>query len=165
MNDWKVVLLSSGHDAASFDCGVESLNTFLRQYAGQNARKGINKTHVALYPQTQRIAGFYTLSAGSISFSAVPPECSRRLPNYPIPTVHLGRLAVDKQAQGKGLGGLLLLDAIETVRRTAESIGIFAVSVDALDDNAVSFYRSFGFIALLDDPRHLFLPIATIRKF
>jgi hypothetical protein len=59
---------------------------------------------------------------------------------------------------------LLLVDALRRSVQIAEHIGIRAVEVDALDDDARNFYRKFGFRSLLDDPRHLFLPMHKISK-
>lgn len=81
-----------------------------------------------------------------------------------IPVVLLGRLAVDRSVQGRGLGSWLLVDVLRRAQYLAEHIGIRAIEVDALDDAARTFYLKFGFIPLLDAPCHLFLPMQAIRK-
>jgi ribosomal protein S18 acetylase RimI-like enzyme len=161
---WIIQRLGAGHDRDAFDCGVESLNTFLQRYAGQNERHGICQTYVAVLPDAARVQGYYALSAGSIAFDQVPEPLRKRLPKYPIPVAHLGRLAVDRQAQGQGLGELLLLDAFERIVRAAEAIGIHAVEVRAIDEPARGFYLKYGFVELCDDPLHLYLALATLRK-
>ena len=164
MSPWRIGLLGRHHQRASFDCNEGSLNTFLRVHAGQNARKDISRTWVATPYESNLVAGYYTLSSGGVSFVILPDEVARRLPRYPVPTAHLGRLAVDRRFQGQGLGGILLVDALKRILGIADQIGIHAVTVDALHDQAKRFYEANGFLTLRDDPRHLFLPLATIRR-
>lgn len=164
MTAWCIEPLNKHHQRGTFDCGEESLNTFLLAHAGQNARRDISRTYVALPAESDVVAGYYTLSSGSVSFENLPDEVARRLPKYPVPTAHLGRLAVDLTFQGQGLGGILLIDALKRVRDTANTIGIHAITVDALNASARRFYEAHGFRSLRDDQLHLFLPMATIRK-
>ena len=81
-----------------------------------------------------------------------------------MPVVHLGRLAVDKAAQGQGLGDALVVNALSRVREVAGHIGIYAVEVWALTDRVATFYERHGFKPLLDHPLHLYLPMKVIRK-
>jgi GNAT superfamily N-acetyltransferase len=164
MTDGRIEPLRPDHDRSDFDCGEESLNRFLREFAGQHARKDMSRTYVAIPAGARTIVGYYCLSSGSISFETLPLDAARRLPRHPIPTAHLGRLAVDRRHQGRGLGERLLVDALQRVLDAADRIGIHAVTVHALNDRARSFYLSYGFIPLADDPGHLFLPMATIRE-
>ncbi|MFA7237207.1 MAG: GNAT family N-acetyltransferase [Phycisphaeraceae bacterium] len=164
MSQWRIELLDTPHVREAFDCGEETLNTFLYTHAGQNARRDISRTYVALPLESDVVIGYYTLSSGSVSFSNLTEAMAKRLPKYPVPTAHLGRLAVDHHFQGQGLGGVLLVDALKRVRDMADRIGIHAVTVDALNVKAKRFYEGFGFLPLLDDELHLFLPMATIRK-
>jgi GNAT superfamily N-acetyltransferase len=159
---WQVVPLDKSHQRKDFDCGEPSLNDFLRRYARQNEATGISRTYVLLEEGSPIVVGYYTLSSGSISFATLPDEHSQKIPKYPVPTAHIGRLAVDLNHQGQGLGPLLLADALKRSRYVSSQIGIYAVTVDALHEKAKSFYEAFGFIALKDDTLHLFLPLATI---
>jgi GNAT superfamily N-acetyltransferase len=152
--------LSSKHDRSSFDCGEPSLNTYLRQYARQNDEKGLGRTYVAVETGQTRVAGYYTISTGAVTFEQVP----EKLPSYPIPIVHLGRLAVDLSSQGKRLGEFLLVDALKRATLASEELGIYAVEVRALNDSARRFYLKYGFTPLLDDELHLSLSMKTIRK-
>lgn len=86
------------------------------------------------------------------------------MPRYPIPTVHLGRLATDVQMRGQGLGELLLVDALERTVLVAAELGIYAVELYAPTETAKKFYLRYGFVAQLDDEKHLFLPVETLRK-
>ena len=161
---WAIEKLSAQHDRVAFDCGKEPLNDFLAKYAGQNQKLGVSQTYVAVRPGSRTVEGYYTISSGSVQFANIAESARKGLPRYPVPVAHLGRLAVGKSAQGKGLGRLLLLDAMERIIRAANSIGIHAIEVRAKDEEAKRFYAKYGFIPLLDDPFHLYISIQTVRK-
>jgi GNAT superfamily N-acetyltransferase len=161
---FRIEALGKNHDRSQFDSGSPPLNEYLTRYAGQNQRSGMGKTYVALPSDSNRVVGFYTLSAGSVRFESLPDDLSRGLPKYPVPVAHMGRLAVCASAQGRGLGGILLIDALKRSLYLADAIGIRAMEVIARDDSARAFYERFGFQALLDDRKHLYLPLATARK-
>ncbi len=152
--------LTASHSREAFDCGEESLNNFLKRFARQNNEKGLGRTYVAVKVGEPRIYGYYTISSGALSFDTIP----EKLPRYPIPVVHLGRLAVDEVAKGQRLGKALLADALKRAVSIADQLGIYAVEVYALTENAREFYLKFGFAALLDDRLHLYLTIKKIRK-
>lgn len=155
------------HDRKNFDCGVEALNIFLKQHANQNQIKNISKTYVAIVTSTnnhKKIYGYYTLSAGHIQCDKLPENIQSKLPRYPIPIGRIGRLAVDKEHQQQGIGGFLLQDALTHVVNIAEKIGIFAIVVDAKNNDAESFYKKYGFIELQESKQTLFLPIDTIKS-
>ncbi len=164
MSLWQIEPLSERHIREGFDCSEESLNRFLLVYAGQNARRDISRTYVAVSQDSSVVSGYYTLSGGSVAIADFPEELARRLPQYPIPTIHLGRLAVDRRFHGKGLGGLLLIDALRRVCDLADQLGIHAITVRALNAEAKRFYQHYGFLPLADEALHLFLPMRTIRK-
>jgi len=152
--------LNNEHRRKQFDCGESSLNSYLQQYARQNIKHHINKVFVATpvdFPSI--IAGYYTLSAGGISVADLPQTLKQRLPNYPVPIALLGRLAVDKNYQGQGLGSILLVDAIQRVEQVSEILAVYAVVVDALNTTAAGFYQQFGFIPFPEKPLRLFLPL------
>ena len=157
--------LQSHHDRAAFDCDKPSLNDFLQKQARQNADRNVGVTYVVVPTVgSSRILAYYTLVTRTIE-SAIVPE-TKKLPRGPLGVVLLGRLAVDKSAQGQGLGKRLLLRAIRQTELTSREIGVFALVLDALDEEARSWYLSlnFGFETLLDSPNHLFLPVSTIRQ-
>jgi len=153
------------HNRAAFSCGKPELDRYLRERAGQEARRRVTAPFVAVVPDTGAIAGYYTLSALSVSLGYLPPDVARRLPRYPaVPATLLGRLAVDRQHQRKGLGEFLLMDALRRSLDETANVGSVAVVVDALDDEARAFYEHFDFIRLPEQPTRLFLPMATIAK-
>jgi ribosomal protein S18 acetylase RimI-like enzyme len=147
---WRIVSVQAAPPQArdAFDCGSEPLNAFLRRYARQNDARGIGKTWVALPPDGQAIAGYFTLGAAQITFLELPESLRRRLPAYPVPAVRLSRLAVDRRWQGQKLGELLLGDAVRRAALAAEQIGILLMIVDAKDSAAAAFYAKYGFQAL-----------------
>lgn len=163
-DDWQVELLGDQHERGEFSCGKAPLDLFLRNQAGQYSRKGVGRTYVAVRPGETRVLGYYTLAASSVPFAHVPPKLSKKLPRHPIPTILLGRLAVDQSVEGQGLGGVLLDDAFYRALGIADQLGVVAVHVHAIDDDAVSFYARFAFLSLLDDARHMMLLMETIRK-
>ena len=110
------------------------------------------------------VRGYYAVSSHAVRYEALPEDQAKGLPHLDVPVMLVGRLAVDQSEQGKGLGSLLLIDALRRARHLADHVGVRAVEVDAIDDAARRFYVRHGFIALQDDPRHLFLPIAVVRK-
>ncbi|MGQ0629191.1 MAG: GNAT family N-acetyltransferase [Phycisphaerales bacterium] len=118
--DWLIEELAPDHDRSAFSCGHESLDSFLKQYAGQNQKTGVSRTFIALHPGERVVRGYYSLAAGSVRLEDLTDEQRKRLPKYPVPVAHLGRLAVDKSAQGQRLGSYLLLDALCRVERLPE---------------------------------------------
>lgn len=152
--------LNASHNKESFDCGEPSLNDFLRRFARQNSEKGLGRTYVAVSSGSTEIKGYYTISNGAVRFENVP----EKLPRYPIPVAHLGRLAVAINARGNRLGEYLLLDALTRIAALEKQIGIYAVEVFALTEQAKQFYLKYGFKPLLDDELHLYLPIKAVRN-
>jgi GNAT superfamily N-acetyltransferase len=161
---WSVEPLDVRHDRASFDCGGAALDRYLRHPASQHARRNISRTCVAVRPGEKRVWGFYSLAAGRLLLADFPAAVRRKLPAYPIPTVHLGQLGVDRDVQGQGLGEALLFDALRRAALAGDQLGVYAVTVDAHDARAAAFYRKFGFVAIEADPRHLYLEMKIIRQ-
>ena len=165
--EWRIERLGKGHLRATFDSGNQALDRFLHKYARQNDALGLGRTYVAVRsgdPEA-RVVAYYTLSSGSLDLVDLPSEARHRLPRYPVPVIHLGRLAVDRSAQGQGLGSLLLASALERAYFASQAIGALAVEVLAVDEAARSFYLKHGFQELVDDRLHLYLPMRTLSKF
>lgn len=151
------------HDRTTFCCGVESLDRYFKQQAGQDARRRVAAPFVLIEKSSGMIAGYYTLSATSIKFTELPPEITKKLPKYPIvPATLLGRLAVDQNHRQKGLGEVLLMDAL--YRSLQSEIATIAVVVDAKDDEARSFYEHYNFMRFPDFSYRLFLMMESITK-
>ena len=123
----------------------------------------MGRTYVAVESGQIRVAGYYTLAAGSFDVSCLPAAVRKKLPKHPIPTVHLGRLAVDVSFRGQRLGETLLFHALHAALDLSEKLGAFAVDVWAIDADAQAFYAKYGFISLEDNPLHLYLAMKTVE--
>ena len=163
---WRSEALDAAkHDRTSFDCGVEALDRYLKDLATQDVRRHLSRVFVVAAGQDDpRILGYYSLSAAAISRPQLPASIARKLPNYPIPAARIGRLAIHREAQGRGLGEFLLWDACHRIVEACRVMAVHAIIVDAKDDSAATFYRHFGFVPFIDNDRTLFLPIATVLK-
>lgn len=160
-DDLTFEMLTEKHDRATFDCGEPSLNEYLQRFARQNAELFLGRTYVLVVPGQSHIEGYYTISSGSVARADLP---EKRLPRYPVPVVLVGRLAVDRMAQSQGLGELLLLDALKRSAQLAQHLGIYAVVVDAVNEQASQFYRKYGFAETVGDPMRLYLPIRKVLQ-
>lgn len=157
--------LDAGIATASFRCGSEPLDDYIRRYASQDVRKNVSRVFVATPENdSKKLTGFFTLSAGSVSCSSLPTSHARKLPRYPVPVALIGRLAVDNESQGKGLGSILLADACQKVSQASSVLAVAGIIVDAKDDKAISFYKHFGFISLPGYPDRLLLPASVFQS-
>jgi hypothetical protein len=163
MDEARIEPLTAQHDLAGFDCGKAPLNSFLRQHAAGNAERGVSRVYVATRGASPRVLAYSASSAGSFLRDHLPPDDQTGLPRYPLPTAHLGRLAVDLSCRGQRLGELLLFHFLKTACDVSDRIGVFAVDLFSKDDDAKRFYLKYGFIPLRDDPFHLYLPMPTVR--
>lgn len=164
MADWHIERLDRGHERGEFCCGKAPLDDFLRSLVSQYEKRNLGRTYVAVKEGEKRVYGYYTLASSAVPFAQVPPKIARKLPRHPVPVALLACLGVDQAAQGQGLGAELLMDALRRCRELATSLGIFAVEVLAIDDEARRFYEKYGFTPLLDDPRHLYLSMKTLES-
>lgn len=152
----RIQQLSAEHDRGAFSCGVPALDRYLREQAGQDARRRVAAPFVATTDNV-KVLGFYTLSATSIQLTEIPVALAKKLPRYPrLPATLLGRLATDLSARGVGLGRVLLVDAI--TRAVRSEIASFALVLDAKDEDAASFYERESFIRLPG------MPIRFVRR-
>ncbi len=163
--DFRVEPLAD-HDRSGFRCESAPLERYLKEQAGQDARKNVAAPFVLLSSADQ-IAGFYTLSSTILRSDDLSPDLLKKLklPRYPhLPATLLGRLARHSDFRGQGIGDLLLADALKRAYTTSRQIGSLAVIVDAKDERAVKFYRGFGFEPFVDAADKLFLRMDTIGK-
>jgi len=158
-----VELLTKNHQLGNFDCGRhESLNIWLKKYALQNQANDSARTYIV--HRANAVAGYYTISAGSVAREQATVRTAQGVANHPIPISLLARLAVHKDEQGSGLGKALLKDALLRMERAAEVLAIRAVLVHAIDEQARGFYSRFGFEPCPEDDLHLMLLMKDIRK-
>ena len=153
--------LKTEHDRSVFQSGSEQLDRYLREQATQDVRRRVAACFLALENE-KRIIGYYTLASASLPLTSLPPEYRKKLPHYPaVPTVRMGRFAVDKEFQKRGIGKGLLANAINRAMRS--EVASYAMVVDAKSNEAASFYQHQGFIGIPDAPLMLFFPFASIK--
>ncbi|HZW77231.1 MAG TPA: GNAT family N-acetyltransferase [Flavobacteriaceae bacterium] len=159
------VPLDSQHRKSEFACGKELLDVYLHTQANQDIKRKLSACFVVSELETNLVKAYYTLSNSSIPLDDVPEDIRKSLPKSytSIPTTLLGRLAIDDRFQGKGLGKLVLVDALKRAFEISKSIGSFAIIVDPLDTEAESFYKKYGFIKLPDSGK-MFLTMKTVSK-
>jgi ribosomal protein S18 acetylase RimI-like enzyme len=155
---FRLEALGPGHARTEFSCGVEALDSYLVSQASQDVRRRVSACYLAIEGTSGKVAGYYTLAAGGVPLNDLSPDLTKRLPRYPsVPVARIGRLAIDKAFQGRKLGGALLADA--AVRAARSEFAVYALIVDAKDDNAVGFYLHHGFTALGSNRRQLIVPL------
>ena len=152
------VAISSTHDVTVFDCGKLPLTDWLRYQALKNEGRG-SRTYVVC--ATSRVVAYYALAAGAVERDRAPPNLARNMPKS-IPVIVLARLAVDKAYQRRRIGGAILRDALKRALNASREVGARAVLVHAIDDEAVGFYRQYGFRPFPTDGCTLFMPMSHI---
>lgn len=163
---YKIELFDKKYNYDCFCSEEESLNSYIKNYAGQDIAKQVARVYVLFDDPSFDVLGFYTLCSYSVEifyFDEVYPK--RKLPRYSqIPTILLGRLAVSQDQTGKGLGGVLLMDALKRCFDYSQGIGSMAVVVDAINQKSAEFYLHYGFVETKDNPLKLFYPMVKIQK-
>ena len=155
-------LLDKHHDVDDFDCGVEPLNNFLKNFALVNNQNGSAKTYVTT--KSGKVVGYYTITIGSVDKETAPHRIGKGLAAHPVPVIIIARFAVDKAHQGHGIGKAILCDALLKIVEAADTISGRAVLVHAKDAQVRHFYEKFGFEPSPIDPLHLYLLIKDIKK-
>lgn len=160
-----IELLGKKHLRETFDCGKELLNNYLKTQAGQDIKRKLSVCFVLCDNETNSIRGYYTLSSNSISLNSFPEKIQKKMPKSytSIPTTLLGRLAIDKTQQGRGIGKILLIDALKRSYEISQEIGAFAVVADPIDKEAEKFYEKYDFIKLPDSGK-MFIAMKTLKE-
>lgn len=160
-----IELFDKKHNRDEFDCGKELLNNYLKNQAGQDIKRKLSACFVLVENESNNIIGYYTLSNNSIPLTSFPKHILEKLPKSytSIPTTLIGRLAIDKKSQGRGLGKVLLIDALKRCYETSIQIGSFAVIVDPIDGDTELFYKKYDFIKLPDSNK-MFITIKTLKE-
>jgi len=158
------VPLRSYHKKERYSCGKNLLDNYLHKQAKQDVKRMLSACFV-LPDDENNVKGYYTLSSSSIERNLLSNEIVKKLPpSYlDLPVILLGRLAVSRNHQGKGIGETLLIDALKRSYIVSKEVGSMAVIVDPLDNDAVRFYGKYGFISLPDSAK-MFLPMSTIAR-
>jgi GNAT superfamily N-acetyltransferase len=150
-------------NTADFDSGEDSLDRYLADRALTNHLADLDRCYVCVDDEYDKVLGYYTLSAVAVEHAKLSGKARRNSPN-PVPAVLLGRLAIDANAQGSGLGRSLVRDAILSTLAAADRVGVRILLVHALHEQAAEFYEKLGFKHSPTDPLHLYLLLADARK-
>lgn len=154
--------LGPDHILEAFDCGRASLSTWLSRHARQAAAAGSARTYVVVDAQQARVVGYHALTAAGLEREAATPRVIKGMPRYPLPVVLLARLAVDTTVAKRGIGAWLLRDAMTRTLAAADTIGVRAMLVHAIDDAARAFYLRHGLEPSPTDPLHLMILLKDI---
>ena len=154
--------LGSGHVLEGFECGRASLNVWLAQYARQAAAAGSARTYVVVDARQERVVGYHALTAAGLEREAASARAIKGMARYPIPVVLLARLAVDRSVAGRGMGAWLLRDAMLRTLAASDAIGVRALLVHAIDEDAHAFYLRHGLEPSPTDRLHLMILIKDI---
>lgn len=155
---------SRTHIRSNFCCGEESLDIYLHKQASQDLKRRVSTVFVLVEPPNMNVLGYYTLSSYTVNVTALEDKLAKRLPPYPaLPATLLGRLAVDRHQKGKGFGQLLLIDALKKCLEASRQVASLAVIVDALNEQALNFYKKYGFTPFKQEPMKLYLPMKSIE--
>jgi GNAT superfamily N-acetyltransferase len=158
----RLELLTADHQLDGFTCGKPALDHWLTTHALASQRADIARTYVALHGDV--VAGYLSLTTGSVRPDEAPKRHARGMPRHPLPTILIARLAVDQRHQGQRIGSRLLAEALSRAVAVSETVAARLVVVDAIDDAAATFYRRWGFIDTPENPLRLYRKIADIRK-
>ena len=167
-----VPLDAATHDRAAFRCGNEPIDNFLKRTARTHQQGDFTRVWVAVAPRDAKILGYYAVNAHAVEGNDLPQALTGKATRHgAVPAAYLSMLGVDLSVRGRGLGKVLLADALKRIALISEQLGIAAMVLDILDDGdraAVArrwaFYESFGFTAFPSQPMRLFLPTRTVRE-
>jgi GNAT superfamily N-acetyltransferase len=154
--------LTADHSLDGFDCGRGSLDAWLVRHARQAAATGSARTYVIVDASQDRVVGYHAVTAAGLERDAATPRVIKGMPRYPVPVVLLARLAVDRPVADRGLGAWLLRDAMMRTLSAAETIGVRAMLIHAIDDQARRFYLRHGLEPSPSDPMHLMILLKDI---
>ncbi|MGB2711244.1 MAG: hypothetical protein WBC33_06980 [Conexibacter sp.] len=159
---YRIEPLADGHDLDAFTCGQPALDTWLREHAYRAARQG-TRTYLLIEDKTESVVGYFAISPHLIEREEAPRRIGRGAPRQ-IPAILLAKLALHERLHRQGLSAELLIRALTTIVTAARSAGGRIVIVDAIDDNAASFYCAHDFESTPNDPHRLILKLSTVAK-
>ncbi len=162
MTDWCSTPLTDDHDLGQFDCGVESLDRWLRGQALRAQRSDTARTYVWTAPGSALAVAYYAIAPAQVRRDEVSRSTSGGM--SVVPAYLLARLALDRSLRGRGLGGQLLLDAVDRIVLASATAAGRLIIVDAIDEAAAAFYVHYGFQPVSGNPQRLVMKIATARK-
>jgi GNAT superfamily N-acetyltransferase len=153
--------LRDDHDLSLFECGESALDDWLRRRALPNEESGASRAYVVC--TGARVVAYYALAVGAVAHASAPGRIRRNMPD-PVPVMIIGRLAVDQEFHGHGLGQGLLRDAVLRTIQAADIAGIRAILVHAISTDAQRFYERHGFVRSPIDPMMLMTTLADVER-
>ena len=153
--------LDAHHDVSNFDSGNDVLDAWLRRHAFAAQRMDSARTFVII--RADRVVGYFSLTMGSVLRAERPPKLVRCMPGYPVGIVLLARLAVDRSQQGRGIGAMLLAEALRKAFAAGEVAAARLIVVDAVDEDAAAFYRRYGFVQAPENPLRFYRRMKDVR--
>jgi GNAT superfamily N-acetyltransferase len=164
VNELSLVSLRAEHDLSGFDCSNSELDRWLIDHALAASQPEGRPGAQLPVMDSDSVAAYVSLTTGSIRPDAAPKRYAREMPRYPIPTILIARIAVDRRYQRQRLGSRLLAEALRLAVAASDTAAARLVVVDAIDDQAAAFYRHWGFIDAPENPHRLFCKISDIRN-
>ncbi len=156
---------SRKHIRSDFCCGKDSLDNYIHRQASQDIKRRVSTVFVLIDEPDLNVLGYYTICSYTVDVTVFDEAFAKHLPRYPLlPATLLGRLAVDHRQKGKGLGELMLIDALAKSRNAATQVASLAVIVDVLDEEALNFYLKYGFVQFRQNPMKLYLPMKSVEE-
>jgi predicted GNAT family N-acyltransferase len=156
--------LGKHHDRAAFSSGSPPLDQYFKNQAGQAVEKKLAAVFV-LTPDGKTVHGYFTLSSFVVKLDELPEKIAKKLTKMgEVPATLIGRLARSVDLKGKGVGELLLADALKKALLNSVTVASWAVVVDAKDEKAIAFYKRYGFIEFPGTTNRLFLPMNSLRE-
>lgn len=157
------IKLSTKHNRKAFNCGKAALDNYIKFQVNQDIKRKFAACFVVVN-ELDEVKGYYTLSNDSIPMEDAPVDVKGKMPKGygNLPVTLLGRLAVDENSKGQGLGEQLLIDALKRSFELSDIIASHAIVVDPIDEQAAKFYKKYGFITL--DSGRMFLPMKTVQE-
>lgn len=160
----------SRHTRSEFSCGVPRLDNFLRLTAKKQQKDDMTRVYVVVESGQAEIIGYHSINLGVMNVDRL----ERRPRNAPahgeLPVLFVGQVAVTQQAQGKGVGAILMGHVFAKAATIADQAGCFAVVLDVMSDGGADlfhkrkgWYRSFGFQDFPSDPARLFMTMRQVR--
>lgn len=159
----EIIPYSRAYKRDKFSCGQQTLDNYILNNATKDVQSGSCTCFVTI-DESDKVIGYYTLSSDNISKDGAPEELKKSIKYENIPVILLGRLAIDNNFQGRGIGKKLLIDSLERSLHVATNhVGSVAVIVDPIDESAIAFYSRYGFTMLPDSGR-MFMTIKKIKE-
>lgn len=159
------------HDRESFECGEKELNIFIKTQASKHMQVGISKTMVLVDKSIEingknTICAFYTIAPTSIKRDTLPSNLAKKLPHYPIPVFLIAQLAINQKYQGKGLGKVTLIKALEYLWQVNSQMAAYAIVVDCLNENVKKFYEKYDFKVLEEhnNKTRMYIPMRVVNN-